>query len=264
MHSFLIALGVAGLVNSVAHLASADSGWWPASGTVVLSGGGLVGATNEAFIQRVIALAGGPDANIVIIPTANPRADSSALRRLFESHGARHVAFVHTLDRSAADSPEVARPLRSANAVFLTGGQSMVVERAYLGTLVERELKNVLARGGVLIGDSAGAIAIGCAWLTWLPDPFGKRGDEFCVLPRAAVNPHANMARGFVVDDEVLGYLRTHRGMVGIDIDQNTVLVLRGNEADVFGDGHVSFIDPDRSSSSPFLILRSGQHAALK
>jgi cyanophycinase len=133
-----------------------------------------------------------------------------------------------------------------------------------VGTLAEREIKAVLARGGVLAGDSAGAIAIGCAWLTWLPDPFGKRGDEFCALPRIAVSPHANAARGYVTDTEVLGYLRQHPGMIGIDIDQNTVLVLRGSHAEVFGGGTVAFVEPTRSPSGPWLRLRAGERAEMK
>src|SRR5215467_11419904 len=97
--------------------------WWPARGTVVLSGGGLAGATNESFIRRVIALAGGPDAHIVVIPTANPEADPAALRRVFEAHGAHDVLVIHTLDRAVANSQNFVKPLRAATAVFLTGGQ---------------------------------------------------------------------------------------------------------------------------------------------
>lgn len=238
--------------------------WWPAVGTVVLSGGGLGDATNDVFVRRIIALAGGPDAHIVVIPTANPRADTATLRRVFEARGARNVLVLHTLDRATANSPDFVKPLKAANAVFLTGGEPMVLERAYLGTLVERELKAVLARGGVLIGDSAGAVAIGCAWLTWLPDPFGKRGDEFCVLPRVAVSPHANVARGYVTDTEVLGYLREHHEIIGVDIDQSTVLVLHGSTAEVFGDGSVAFVDVARSPTGPWLKLRSGERADLR
>ena len=113
------------------------------------------------FVRTIITLAGGSDARIVVIPTANPRADPAALRRAFETRGAHHVVVLHSVSHAIADSPNFAKPLRTANAVFLTGGQSMVVERAYLGTLAEREIKAVLARGGVLAGDSAGAIAIG-------------------------------------------------------------------------------------------------------
>lgn len=238
--------------------------WWPAVGTVILSGGALAGVTGDVFVRRIIALAGGPDAHIVVIPTANPRADPAALRRAFETRGAHNVVVLSTLDHAVANSTSFVKPLRTANAVFLTGGQSMVLERAYLGTLTEREIKAVLTRGGVLAGDSAGAIAIGCAWLTWLPDPFGKRGDEFCALPRAAVSPHANIARGYATDTEVLKYLRQHPDTVGIDIDEKTILVLRGSHAEVLGDGAVAFIDSTRSPSGPWLRLRAGQHADVR
>jgi cyanophycinase len=253
-------------IVAAARVGSSQSpdGWWPTAGTVVLSGGGLAGTTDDKFVRKIIALAGGPDAHIVVIPTANPRADATALRRAFEDRGAHAVTILHTLDHSVANSPAFVQPLRSANAVFLTGGQPMIIERAYLGTLVQREIKAVLVRGGVLAGDSAGAIALGCAFLTWLPDPFGNRSEELCALPRVAVSPHANMARGYVTDDEVLGYLRQHRGMVGIDIDQNTVLVLHGSEADVFGDGVVSFVDAGRSASTPWLRVRAGERADVR
>src|SRR3954470_17760217 len=158
--------------------------WWPAAGTVMLSGGALKGTTSDAFVSKIIGLAGGSDAQIVVVPTANPRVDTAALRKTFEARGARHVIFLNTRDRSMANSPDFVKPLQRANAVFLTGGEPMLLERAYVGSLVAREIAAVLARGGVLAGDSAGAIALGCAWLTWLPDPFGKRGDELCMLPR--------------------------------------------------------------------------------
>jgi cyanophycinase-like exopeptidase len=249
----------------IAHVAVAQTArpWWPASGTVVLSGGGLTPAMSDTLIARLIALGGGPDAPIVVIPTANLRADTAALRRAFERRGARHVAILHTLDKRTANSEAFVRPLRAAKVIFLTGGESMVLERAYLGTLVERELKAVLNRGGVLIGDSAGAIAIGCAWLTWLPDPFGKRGEEFCLLPRVAVSPHADRARGYVVDDEVLTYLVAHPNVVGIDIDENTLLILHDQTAQVVGDGSVSVVDVSISRTAPYLKLRGGQTADL-
>ena len=50
---------------------------------------------------------------------------------------------------------------------------------------MERELKALLDRGGVLAGDSAGAITLGCFWLSW-PTPtsdLGKITDGLCLLP---------------------------------------------------------------------------------
>ena len=244
-------------------LSQTSRAWWPLAGTVVLAGGGLTQATSDTLIPRLLALAGGPAAPIVVIPTANPRADSAALRREFEQRGALHVTILNAPDKVRANSPDFVAPLRSAKIVFLTGGQSMTLERAYLGTLMEREIKAVLERGGVLVGDSAGAIAIGCAWLTWLPDPFGKRGDEFCALPRLSVNPHANAARGYVLDDEVLRYLLAHPSLVAVDIDENTFLVLHDGVAEAYGAGSVSILDVSKSKAGPYTRLRSGERIRL-
>jgi len=148
----------------------------------------------------------------------------------------------------------------------MTGGQSMVLEATYLGTLVQRELQALLDRGGVLAGDSAGAIAIGCFWLTMTPEGFGKRTDDLCLLPKVAVSPHANRPRDYSVDSAVLGYLANHSGpmgTIGIDIDENTVLVLKMGTADVFGTGNVSFIDVARDAQKPYLRLSPGQRHDL-
>ena len=84
-------------------------------------------------------------------------------------------------------------------------------------TPAEREIKGVLSRGGAPAGNSAGAIAIGCAWLTWLPDPSVNAETSSVRCRVIAVSPHANVARGYVTDSEVLRYLRQHPGMIGID-----------------------------------------------
>src|SRR5260221_14575892 len=78
--------------------------WWPTSGTVILLGGGVADETAEVFENRLIALAGGPEALIVVIPTAwdflpaqlptsGPQPSQiEGLRRQLESRGAHHVS----------------------------------------------------------------------------------------------------------------------------------------------------------------------------
>lgn len=79
----------------------------PATGTIMLGGGRMEDATFAEFAKRFIALAGGPDALIVIIPTANesfppairvrrPATTPKEMRGYLESQGARHVVLLHT------------------------------------------------------------------------------------------------------------------------------------------------------------------------
>jgi len=73
--------------------AQGTTNWWPRSGTVLLAGGGLRGRIADDLAKRLIELAGGPEAHIVIIPTANPNFDAEDLRFYFDSLGARHEPF---------------------------------------------------------------------------------------------------------------------------------------------------------------------------
>ncbi len=104
--------------------------WWPITGAVILAGGNLDDRAANALVDRLIALAGGPDALIVVIPSAAdglsaalpaPGAEPArvaAIRRHLESRGARHVVFLHTSSRAVANSEEFVRILRTAKEVF--------------------------------------------------------------------------------------------------------------------------------------------------
>ena len=139
----------------------------------------------------------------------------------------------------------------------------MILENIYCGTLVEKELKALLSRGGVIGGSSAGAIIIGDMWLTWTPE-FGKRTNDLGILPNVAVSPHANAARDYSVDEEVLKYIVVHPGIIGIDIDEDTILILNKQTAEVIGKGHVSILDAAVNKTKPVLLLSGGQQYNLQ
>jgi len=243
--------------------------WWPTAGAVILEGGHIESPTFDKVAKRLIELAGGPDALIVIIPTANeavaprlrgtgPAFDTAELKELLESKGAHRVRVLHTRDKKVANSEEFAKVLRSAGGVWIPGGGSRILENTYRETLVARELKALLARGGVIAGDSAGAIALGCFALGWTPDPWGVLVEGLAILPNATVLPHASGARGYLPWEETLKYLVAHPGPVGVVIDENTALVLKGSAAEVIGDGGVALVDPAKDKVKPYLVLKAG------
>ena len=84
-------------------LSAADHG--PDKGTLVIVGGNM---QDPAIVKRFIDLAGGPDAPIVIIPTAGEADDEydqywSGLK-LWRENGAQKLTVLHTRDRKVADS----------------------------------------------------------------------------------------------------------------------------------------------------------------
>ena len=125
-------------------------------GHLIIVGGGR---TPSDARERFIELAGGADAKIVAIPTASAKADT----RSAESYDYENtfypakVTVIHTRDRETSDSEEFVAPLAEATGVWMAGGNQWRLSDAYLGTAVERALYDLLRRGGVVMGSSAGA-----------------------------------------------------------------------------------------------------------
>ena len=136
----------------------------PARGTLFIVGGG---ERDKPLLEKFVDLAGGPDAPIVAIPTAL-ESDDPAIQSLEVSSlrgaGARRVTLLHTRDRKVADSEAFVAPIRTASAVFFTGGRQWRLADAYLDTRTHAELRALLARGGVIGGTSAGATILGSFW----------------------------------------------------------------------------------------------------
>jgi cyanophycinase-like exopeptidase len=89
----------------------------PKSGSLVIVGGNM---QDDAIVKRFIDLAGGPDAPIVVIPTAgdDDTYDEywSGLRQ-FRENGARHLSVLHTRDRKVADTDAFVKPIQLARGV---------------------------------------------------------------------------------------------------------------------------------------------------
>ena len=126
------------------------------SGSLLIVGGGRM---SREMWRKFVELAGGEDSSIVIIPTAEEepqledRRDVDALR----AAGAGSVVVLHTTDRGKADDEAFLAPLREATGVWFGGGRQWRLVDVYEGTAACPAFHDVLARGGVIGGSSAGA-----------------------------------------------------------------------------------------------------------
>jgi cyanophycinase len=241
----------------------------PSRGSLLLQGGvGLNRAINSAFV----ALAGGPAAHIVVIPTASvgdagpPGMESALARRIKESFGVGAVTVLHSLDRAISDSSRFVEPLQSATGVWILGGFPERLVQSYLGTRTEIAIRELLDRGGVVGGESAGAM-IQASWLDTTDDEFtpeiraliqtyGHGG--FGLLTRAAVFPHFDK-RG---SEAAVRFSAEYPDQLGIGIDEETALIVKGDRAEVVGRGTISVYDGRSRAASP-VVLRSGTHYDL-
>lgn len=236
------------------------------SGAVMPAGGGALG---PEIWERFVALAGGPEARIVVIPTAGTDEefppDWSGFQPL-RAAGAVHLTVLHTRNRREADSRDFVEPLRDATGVWIPGGRQWRLVDSYLDTRTQRELQRVLERGGVVGGTSAGASILASYLVRGSPEtntivmaPGYEEGFSF--LRNAAVDQHL-LARGREMD--MLQVLAQYPDLLGIGLDEGTALVVRGDRGEVVGRSRVAIYDGTLGDSEPFFFLESGQVIDLR
>lgn len=226
-------------------------------GTLVLAGGGAV---PETVWKRFIELAGGPESTIVVVTgtmenSFEPEDRRRPIKGLFPSEsaeeiilkecGAKNVVALHTRDHKRADDPKFSDALLGAKGVWFGSGRQWAFVDSYEGTLAEKRFREVLTRGGVIGGGSAGA----SVQSEFMPrgHPLGNtvmaaEGYErgFGFLPGCAVDQHF-FARKRMGDMTAL--MKEYPQYLGIGIDEGTAIVVKGSVAEVIGRTKVAFYD---------------------
>ena len=230
-------------------------------------------------------MAGGKSAKLVVIPTAfdensiNYDPDFKILERQFKKRGFTEIQFIHTRDSLVANTDEFVEPLKSATAVWLTGGRQWRIADAYLNTKTHSELEKILERGGIIGGHSAGAsiqgsyLARGGRGLNGNYSIISKPEVGFGFISNTAIDQH-HLSRNRHYD--MFDLLKVRPELLGIGIDEDTGILVKGNEFEVIGNKYVAIydrtfwspyfnkIDTLETGNNKFYLLKSGDKYNLK
>jgi cyanophycinase len=236
-------------------------------GTLIIGGGG---AMPPSVWKRFIDAAGGPDAPMVVIPTANsdPVPKLPVEAKLLKKHGATDIKVLHTRSRKEADSPEFLAGLQNARGIWFTGGRQWRYVDAYLGTKAEKAFHDVLARGGVIGGSSAGAS---------IQADYMARGDPLGNLNIIAEGYEQGLGfvKGVAIDQhffkrnrlkDMSELMAVYPQLLGIGIDEGTAIIIRGEVMEVVGASKVAVYNRRRSvnSDQDYELLKPGTRYNLK
>src|SRR5688500_10195599 len=131
-------------------------------GPVMIIGGAEDKLKDRVILSRFVQLAGGPNANILVVSTASSLGDvaTEMYRELFTQMGAARVTGLRPLVREEANDPAASAALEKATGVFLTGGNQLRLASVVGGTKLGSGLIEAHERGAVVAGTSAGASAV--------------------------------------------------------------------------------------------------------
>ena len=239
----------------------------PGKGSLLIVGGAM---KDPKIIRRFIELAGGVDAPIVLIPTAGGRPEYDAYwpgAGSFRTAGARRLTVLHTTDRETADSEHFIEPLKEAQGVWFSGGRQWRLADAYLNTRTHEAIRDVLDRGGVVGGTSAGATIQGEYLVRGDTETntimMGDHEEGFAFLKGVAIDQHI-LKRNRQFD--LIEVIRARPDLLGIGIDEDTAIVVRGDVFEVLGQSYVAIYDASRmlDSGGRFYFLAPGDRYNLK
>ncbi|WP_316798341.1 cyanophycinase [Pedobacter frigidisoli] len=251
----------------------------PEKGCLLIIGGN-VGSQRDIW-DKFTALAGGKEKAVVVVVTTaggdSAAYDQKGVEEVKRQTGIRNVTLFHTNDLKEANSEKFIAPLQKATAVYFQGGRQWRIADSYLNTLSHQAFIDVLNRGGVIAGSSAGASILGS--FLWRGDTKGAQllvGDHtqgLGFLKSSAIDQHL-LVRNRQFD--LVNFIRSAPDFIGIGLDEATAVLVQGDSLQVLGRSVAAIYDYQTiissenkhvvngsedftASSGPFFFLRAGQ-----
>ena len=202
-------------------------------GWIVPVGGAEEKVGRAEVLRRFVAVSGGDDARIAIIPTASQLEDTGKrYEGIFRELGAKETTVLNFKVRSDCERADWLAQLDHTTGIFLTGGNQLRISTVIGGTPVAKAIRRLNASGVTVGGTSAGAAILSEHMIA-----FGSEG----ATPRAGM---ATLAPGFGMTNRVIidqhFRQRDRLGRLLSALSYNPFAVGLGLDEDT-----AAFIDPD-------------------
>jgi cyanophycinase len=217
-------------------------------GTLVIVGGG---GQPENLTKKFVEYAGGEGkAVIAIFATADkdPLSKRESIAAAFRKAGAKKATVLYDQKQADVESKRSLDLLKEATGIWFDGGRQWRFVDCYENTKALPLMFDVLNRGGVIGGTSAGATIQGeylCRGGVFDNYDIRYEGYErgLGFLKGVAIDQHFTKRKR---EPEMTQLMKVYPQYLGIGIDEATAIVVKGSIADVIGRGKVHFYDANR------------------
>lgn len=224
----------------------------------------------NGILRHIVRLAGGQNANIVIVPTASSIPDEviENYQSAFEILGCTNIHVVDIRDRSHSEEPENVEKIKNADAVLFSGGdQSQITKKIGETTIHHLLLHKYMNENFVIAGTSAGAMCMSSRMITGgnTTESFRKgvvgMGEGMGFTPNLIIDSHfIQRGRFGRLTEAVAKYPK----LIGIGLAEDTGLIItNNNEFEVIGSGMVIIFDGRNLTHNNEEILKEGDPMTL-
>jgi len=222
-------------------------------GQLVIIGGAEDKEGDCKILREFVRCAGGTKAKIAVLTAAtnDPRTAGENYTRVFERLGVEDVRVLDTIHREDADDPETLKIVEEATGAFFTGGDQAIIIEHIKGTKLDTLLHQRNREGMVIGGTSAGAAI--------MPDLMIVEGESETNPRMDAIEmgPGMGFLHSVVIDQHfaqrgrlgrLISALLQQPAILGFGIDEDTAVIVDGDEFTVVGHGAVTVVDESRAT----------------
>src|SRR5918997_1380715 len=243
-------------------------------GPVMPIGGAEDKSPGSDVLERFIALAGGEQARIAIIPTASEDAQEAGERyvKVFRKMGVAEADWLRVETREDANAEPALELLKNATGIYITGGDQARLVALLAGTLVMECIRLRNAEGILLAGTSAGASIVSAHLMAGGTGLTGDSSDAAARKGMVELVAGFGLLQDVIVDQHfsqrgrmgrLLATFAANPGLLGIGLDEDTaVLITQDGTLEVLGSSMVTIVD-GRNAVSDYYERGGGEGLTL-
>ncbi|MGV3614492.1 MAG: cyanophycinase [Fimbriimonas sp.] len=218
------------------------------SGTLIIIGGGEDREGRKRILREVAKRVGKGRLVVTTVASHEPEGYFEQYDRAFRDLGVEDLCEMYLQTRGEASNESMLSLFDGATGVFFSGGDQLRITSQIGDTPVMRRVIEVYEAGGVIAGTSAGASAM-CE--TMLVRGTSRESYRIGDLHMA---PGLGLIQDVIIDQHfaqrgrmgrLLGAVSQNPRLLGIGIDEDTAILVEGDQFRVLGDGAVYVVDAE-------------------
>jgi cyanophycinase len=215
-------------------------------GPLIIIGGHEDKEGDKLILRQVAERVNGGKLVIATVASHQPEGYFDSYQKAFGELGVDNLVELYVHERGETLEQEACAIFEDATGIFFTGGDQLRISSQIGDTPVEKMVREIHERGGVVAGTSAGASVMSETMLVKGSSSESHRIGDLHMAPGLG------LVRDVIIDQHfaergrigrLLGAVAQNPRVLGIGIDEDTAIVLEGCCFQVVGSGAVYIVD---------------------
>ncbi|WP_053955249.1 cyanophycinase [Inediibacterium massiliense] len=216
---------------------------------LMIIGGAEDQTSDKVILKKLVDCIPKKEKRMVVITTATeePKEVGEQYVKVFEKLGVQKTVVLNITNREDTHDPKIKEEIEKGDCIFFTGGDQLRISSILGGTTVHELLHEIVEKGKIIAGTSAGASMMSEIMVVEGKD---EEAPSRCTIKMA---PGMGLVEGVIIDQHfnqrgrigrLLAAIAQNPHSIGIGIDENTAILLNHtNVFEVVGSGVVTVID---------------------